>query len=68
VDVGCGSGAWCIEVAKEFPTAAVCGFDLSPIDRGGVPENCKFLVGDLNDGLPFEDGSLDLVQGRYSHF
>jgi ubiquinone/menaquinone biosynthesis C-methylase UbiE len=65
VDVGCGSGAWAIEVADEFPTANVIGIDLSPIQPTDVPQNCEFIVADLNQGLNFDDDSLDLVQGRY---
>lgn len=28
LDVGCGTGNWCIDVAKELPNAQVVGFDL----------------------------------------
>jgi ubiquinone/menaquinone biosynthesis C-methylase UbiE len=65
VDVGCGSGAWAIEVAEQFPGAKVVGMDLSPIQPIDVPQNCEFVVGDLNEGLEFDSGSMDLVQGRY---
>ena len=64
LDVGTGSGAWCVEVANQFPTANVCGLDLSPIHRADVPENCRFVVGDLNEGLKFDDASMDLVHSR----
>ncbi|RHZ83261.1 hypothetical protein Glove_99g161 [Diversispora epigaea] len=30
LDVGCGSGQWCIEMAQMFPDVEVYGFDLSP--------------------------------------
>ncbi|RUS22345.1 hypothetical protein BC937DRAFT_89618 [Endogone sp. FLAS-F59071] len=29
LDVGCGSGTWCIEMAKEFPHATIFGIDTS---------------------------------------
>jgi ubiquinone/menaquinone biosynthesis C-methylase UbiE len=65
VDIGCGAaGAWAIEVAKEYPAASVCGLDLSPVDGNDVPENCHFVIGDVNKGLPFGNGSMDLVQSR----
>ena len=67
MDVGCGSGAWAIEVADDFPTANVIGIDLSPIQPADVPQNCEFIVADLNQGLNFDDDSMDLVQGRYSN-
>ena len=64
LDVGTGSGAWCVDVAKQFPTATVSGLDLSPIHRSDAPQNCHFVVGDLNEGLKFETGSMDLVHSR----
>src|SRR5271170_15722 len=57
LDVGAGSGRWVVEVAEEFPSATVIGVDLSPIEPPGkVPENCEFVVGDLTDGLKFDNG------------
>jgi hypothetical protein len=68
VDIGCGAaGAWAIEVAKEYPAGNVYGLDLSPVDRTEIPENCHFVVGDVNNGLPFANGSMDLVQSRYNN-
>ena len=68
LDVGTGSGAWCVEVANQFPNADVCGLDLSPIHRKEIPKNCHFVVGDLNDGLKFDDSSTDLVHSRCTCF
>lgn len=68
MDVGCGSGKWAIEVAEQFPGAKVRGLDLSPVDRTDKPQNCEFLIGDLNHGLPFPDDSMDLVHSRYLSF
>jgi ubiquinone/menaquinone biosynthesis C-methylase UbiE len=65
LDVGTGSGAWCVEVANQFPTANVFGLDLSPIHRKDTPENCQFMVGDLNEGIAFDTDSVDLVHSRY---
>ena len=64
LDVGTGSGAWCVEVANQFPKANVYGLDLSPIHREDTPKNCHFMVGDLNEGLKFDDDSIDLVHSR----
>ena len=66
LDVGAGSGTWCIEVAKEYPTAHVQGIDISPIDRPDIPENCKFFIANLDDGLKFDNDSMDLVNSRLS--
>jgi len=66
LDVGAGSGRWVVEVAEEFPSTIVTGLDLSPIlPHGTIPSNCKFIVGDLTDGLKFDDGTVDLVHSRY---
>jgi hypothetical protein len=46
----------------------VVGIDLSPIQPDFVPQNCEFVVADLNDGLDFDDGSHDLVHSRYCQF
>jgi SAM-dependent methyltransferase len=66
LDVGAGSGVWCIEVAKEYPSALIQGIDISPIDRTDIPENCKFFIANLDDGLKFDDDSMDLVNSRFS--
>jgi ubiquinone/menaquinone biosynthesis C-methylase UbiE len=65
VDIGTGSGRWVVEVANAFPESYVIGTDISPIQStDDVPENCEFIVMDLNDGLQFNDGSIDLVHSR----
>ena len=63
--MGTGSGRWVIEVADQFPSAKVCGVDLSPIglDETG-PKNAEFFVMDLTQGLKFEEGCVDLVHSR----
>jgi tRNA G46 methylase TrmB len=63
VDVGTGSGKWVLEVAKQFPSAMVCGIDLSPI-RVECPKNAMFRVMDLTQGLKFPNSSTDLVHSR----
>ena|SRR5215471_1697925 len=64
LDIGAGSGIWCVEVAKEYPSACIQGIDISPIDRPDIPENCKFFVANLDDGLKFDNDSMDLVNSR----
>jgi metalloendopeptidase OMA1, mitochondrial len=64
VEIGAGSGGWAIEVAREFPNSEITGTDISPVDRTDVPQNCRFVIGDANDGLDFEDNSVDLVHAR----
>ena len=65
LDLGTGTGTWCIEVADEFPNFQVYGVDLSPIQPKYVPTNCTFEVMDLNEGLPYGTATFDLVHAQY---
>ncbi|KAK4142220.1 S-adenosyl-L-methionine-dependent methyltransferase [Dichotomopilus funicola] len=47
LDLGAGTGIWCIDYADEHPEAEVIGVDLSPIQPGLVPPNCSFEMDDL---------------------
>jgi SAM-dependent methyltransferase len=49
LDIGTGTGQWCIEMGEEFPEAEVQGTDLSPIQPTSVPENVRFFVDDAAD-------------------
>jgi SAM-dependent methyltransferase len=65
LDIGTGSGIWCLEMATEFPTAEIYGIDLS--DRFPTtikPRNCTFISGNILDGLPFDDAHFDFVFQR----
>ncbi len=77
LDVGCGSGALAIAVAKSNPGAKVCGCDLwsgaygsftkslceSNAEAEGV-DNISFEPGDARK-LPFEDGVFDWIVSNY---
>ena len=60
VDVGCGSGAFLVDLKASFPRAEVIGLDLSPAygvearARSGAP-----VVQAAAERLPFADASLD---------
>ncbi|KAH8727077.1 S-adenosyl-L-methionine-dependent methyltransferase [Phaeosphaeriaceae sp. PMI808] len=50
LDIGCGTGRWCLEMAKEFPKARVEGIDLSPIQpdiADSTPANVDFFIDDI---------------------
>ncbi|KAH8929562.1 S-adenosyl-L-methionine-dependent methyltransferase [Atractiella rhizophila] len=64
VDVACGTGIWAMEMAEEFPNAAVHGVDISDIQPKDAPSNVKWHTLDACKGLPFEDNSVDFIQIR----
>jgi SAM-dependent methyltransferase len=61
--VGCGTGQWGFELAREFPEALVVGLDLvaSKPDR---PANYRWVKGNLLHGLPFTKDRFDFVHQR----
>lgn len=68
LDLGCGTGAGTLFLAREFPSASIRGLDLSESMVGKAqskigldPEGrVSFRVGDAS-ALPFTDESFDLV-------
>ncbi|CAG5146648.1 uncharacterized protein ALTATR162_LOCUS1913 [Alternaria atra] len=47
LDLGCGTGIWCMDMADEYPGAEILGVDLSPIQPQFTPPNCKFEIDDI---------------------
>ncbi|KAK5120235.1 hypothetical protein LTR85_006441 [Meristemomyces frigidus] len=67
LDVGCGTGIWSIDFAKQCPDAEVLGFDLQESPAWScLPSNCKLRVADLEDAATWSsfDESFDFVYGR----
>ncbi|KAM5354776.1 hypothetical protein ACJ41O_001422 [Fusarium nematophilum] len=64
LDLGCGTGIWAIEFADEHPSAQVLGVDLSPIQPGFVPPNCKFEVDDINQDWTYPENTFDFIHIR----
>jgi len=67
LDVGCGTGAWCIEFADAHPHTQVLGTDLSPIQPSNIPPNCRFLVDDANADWTFPE-KFDFIHTRALNF
>jgi ubiquinone/menaquinone biosynthesis C-methylase UbiE len=65
LDVGCGTGAWGHDMAREFKHTQVVGFDLEYVEKQDVPENYGFVQGNLLQGLPFQNEQFDLVYQRF---
>lgn len=68
LDSGSGPGCWSLEMAKEFPKSTFQAVDMAPYDlvvsQDKLPGNFKFTVGNLLEGLPFEDNTFDYVYQR----
>jgi len=64
LDVGCGSGAWIVDVAHEFPNTSCVAVDLVPMPAEIVPSNCRYEVDDVNLGLDHYEGQFDVVHCR----
>ncbi|GME43346.1 putative methyltransferase domain-containing protein [Neofusicoccum parvum] len=58
LDLGTGTGIWCVDMGDMYPSAEVIGVDLSPIQPNFVPPNVRFLVDDIESewvyGAPFD--------------
>jgi ubiquinone/menaquinone biosynthesis C-methylase UbiE len=76
LDVACGTGRWARDLARQFPQAAVIGFDINQQQleaslaegaRSGadyMPENCAFHTGNALEPFNFPDGAFDFVMAR----
>lgn len=64
VDLGCGTGIWCIDMADEHPEAEITGIDLSPIQPTFIPPNCKFEIDDVTAAWTYPPSHFDLVNIR----
>ena len=64
LDIGTGTGIWAIDMADKYPTAEVIGTDLSPIQPGWVPPNCRFEIDDAEKDFTYKSDSFDLVHSR----
>ena len=64
LDIGTGTGIWCMDVADAFPAAGVIGVDISPIQPAWVPPNLHFEVFDAEQPWTFADDRFSLVHTR----
>jgi SAM-dependent methyltransferase len=66
LDVGCGTGRWCHDIANEQPQASITGLDLEAHWPTGIalPPTIRFVQANLLTGLPFPNHSFDYVHQR----
>ncbi|KAF2099340.1 S-adenosyl-L-methionine-dependent methyltransferase [Rhizodiscina lignyota] len=64
LDVGTGTGIWAIDMADQYPSAAVVGTDLSAIQPDFVPPNCSFEVDDVTLEWTYPEDHFDFIHIR----
>ncbi|CAG8469280.1 7972_t:CDS:2 [Paraglomus occultum] len=65
LDVGCGTGAWLLDMAETYSKSKFYGVDLLHAFGSQIPTNVTFVRGDILAGLPFPDNSFDFVTQRF---
>jgi SAM-dependent methyltransferase len=68
LDLGTGTGKWCIELADTYPNTEFHGMDLSPIQPDWVPENVLFVVDDIEHegGWTYPENTFDMIHIRHT--
>ncbi|KIP11739.1 hypothetical protein PHLGIDRAFT_63365 [Phlebiopsis gigantea 11061_1 CR5-6] len=69
VDLGCGSGSWILDVARDFPHCTAVAVDLVPMqvlffDCRNMPPNCRSEVDDVNLGLQHFYNEFEVSHAR----
>ncbi|KAI9256874.1 hypothetical protein BY458DRAFT_519108 [Sporodiniella umbellata] len=66
LDLGCGAGAWTLDMASEYPNADFYGLDQCPLFVNQPRmKNIRFKEHDVLKGpLPYKDASFDFVYMR----
>ncbi|KAJ7287027.1 S-adenosyl-L-methionine-dependent methyltransferase [Mycena rebaudengoi] len=60
LELGCGSGAWAIDAATDFPSASVLAVDVCPtLAEIALPKNLEFQLLDISTDWPFKDALPD---------
>ncbi|KDR85601.1 hypothetical protein GALMADRAFT_234564 [Galerina marginata CBS 339.88] len=64
LDLGCGSGSWIMDVARDFPHCSAVAVDLIPMQSPTMPPNLRSEVDDVNLGLEHFYGDFNVVHAR----
>ncbi|KAK5127714.1 hypothetical protein LTR08_004323 [Meristemomyces frigidus] len=66
LDLGTGTGIWCVEMGDLYPSATITGTDLSKIQPSWVPPNVSFEIDDFDDDWTYPPASFDLIHNRFN--
>lgn len=67
LDVGCGSGIWCIQMAEDYPSAMIIGMDVSPIQPKSKPANVEWFTQDMESEWPYPEEYFDMIRLSLVH-
>ncbi|KAK4545288.1 hypothetical protein LTR36_003468 [Oleoguttula mirabilis] len=68
LDIGCGSGIWCLQMAEDYPDAMIMGMDVSPVQPTSKPANVEWIVPlDMEKEWPFAEDYFDFVHLSLVH-
>jgi SAM-dependent methyltransferase len=67
LDVGCGSGIWCIQMAEDYPKALIFGMDVSPIQPHKKLANVEWITHDMEKEWPYPDDYFDYIHLSLVH-
>lgn len=65
LDMGTGTGIWCVDMGDLYPSAEITGVDLSPIQPDWVPPNVRFMVDDIESEWLYPDNHFDMIHSRH---
>lgn len=64
LDLGAGTGIWCIDMGDAYPLTSILGVDISASAPTFVPPNVRFEIDDLEDPWTYSR-RFDYIHGRY---
>lgn len=67
LDVGCGTGCWTLEMARDYPESTFYGIDIQDgtFNHTAAPPNALFVKANILERLPFDDGYFDWIYSRF---
>ncbi|CCX07700.1 Similar to Phosphoethanolamine N-methyltransferase 3; acc. no. Q9C6B9 [Pyronema omphalodes CBS 100304] len=66
LDVGTGTGIWAMAMADHLSEdSEAIGTDLSPIQPGWVPANCRFEIDDAENEWTYDTNHFDFIHTRH---